>query len=488
MPFWGVTFWQVFALVQHELLLFAGIFFLIGAVDDLAVDITWLWLKLTGRADAAKFDRQEISAAKLSGEVAVFIPAWSEAAVIGDTIRHMLKVWPQSNLRLYVGCYPNDPGTIAAVIAAQPDDPRLRLVINDRPGPTTKADCLNRLYQALREDETRLGRKAHMVVFHDAEDMVDQAGLVMLDRAIGRASHKVAFAQLPVLPLPQKNSRWIGSHYCEEFAESHGKAMVVRGALGAALPAAGVGCAVERHALAGLAAARSEETNGAGLPFEADSLTEDYEMGMGVAAQGGRCRFIRARSPSGDLIATRAYFPARLDHVITQKTRWVHGIALQGWDRLGWTNNYVEGWMRLRDRRGPLSAFVLMVGYVLLALSGLGFAATQLGYGTPIELSAFAKSLLWANLAALCWRVVMRYAFTAREYGRAEGIRAILRMPVANIIAIMSGRRAVMTYARTLMGSAIVWDKTPHFAHPTRQRGPADDTPISVPVLAEKPA
>jgi len=488
MFFWGLTFWQLFALIQHELLLFAGIFFLIGALDDLAVDFTWLWLKLTGRADAAKFDREEISAAKLSGEVAVFIPAWSEASVIGDTIRHMLKVWPQPNLRLYVGCYPNDPATIAAVIAARPDDPRLRLVINHRPGPTTKADCLNRLYQALCEDETRLGRKAHMVVFHDAEDMVDQAGLVMLDRAIGRTANKAAFAQLPVLPLPQKNSRWIGSHYCEEFAEAHGKAMVVRGALGAALPAAGVGCAVERHALDGLAQARSAEANGAGLPFEADSLTEDYEMGMGVAAQGGRCRFVRARSSEGDLIATRAYFPARLDHVVTQKTRWVHGIALQGWDRLGWTNNWVEGWMRLRDRRGPLSAFVLMVGYVLLALSGLGFAASQLGYGTSVELSTFTKFLLWANLAALCWRVVMRFAFTAREYGWVEGIRAVLRMPVANIIAIMSGRRAVMAYCRTLMGSAIVWDKTPHFAHPTRQSDRGDTAALGSPAFAKKPA
>jgi bacteriophage N4 adsorption protein B len=30
--------WQWLALLQHELLLFAGIFFLIGAADDLAVD------------------------------------------------------------------------------------------------------------------------------------------------------------------------------------------------------------------------------------------------------------------------------------------------------------------------------------------------------------------------------------------------------------------------------------------------------------------
>ena len=42
--------WQWIALLQHELLLFAGVFFLIDALDDLAVDAVWLWLKATGWA------------------------------------------------------------------------------------------------------------------------------------------------------------------------------------------------------------------------------------------------------------------------------------------------------------------------------------------------------------------------------------------------------------------------------------------------------
>src|SRR3546814_10397441 len=66
------------------------------------------------------------------------------------------------------------------------------------------------------------------------------------------------------------------------------------------------------------------------------------------------------------LVATRAYFPDRLDHVVRQKTRWVHGIALQGWDRTGWSLRPAEFWMRLRDRRGPLTALVLLAGYSLL--------------------------------------------------------------------------------------------------------------------------
>ena len=35
-----------------------------------------------------------------------------------------------------------------------------------------------------------------------------------------------------------------------------------------------------------------------------------------------------------------------------QKARWLHGIAFQGWERLGWWGRPVDLWMELRDRRG----------------------------------------------------------------------------------------------------------------------------------------
>jgi adsorption protein B len=298
-----------------------------------------------------------------------------------------------------------------------------------------------------------------MVLFHDAEDMVDPVAINLLDGAIGPAQ----FVQLPVLPLPQADSPWLGSHYCEEFAEAHGKAMVVRDALGAALPAAGVGCAASREALGRLAAARSDK-----VPFADESLTEDYELGLGIAAMGGRCQFLRARGEDGELIATRAYFPNQLDHVVRQKTRWVHGIALQGWDRMGWSSRPSEIWMRIRDRRGPLTSFVLLIGYVLIFLSVLGWGATALGYGAHMELSTGVKILLALNFFALSWRALFRFAFTAREFGIAEGGRAILRLPIANIIAIMAGRRALTAYVSNLMGKRLVWDKTPHFSHPVQ--------------------
>jgi adsorption protein B len=203
-----------------------------------------------------------------------------------------------------------------------------------------------------------------------------------------------------------------------------------------------------------------------GRPFSDESLTEDYELGLAIGEAGGVCRFVRARGQDGRLIATRAYFPARLDHVISQKTRWVHGIALQAWDRTGWGSSLIESWMRARDRRGPFAGLVLLVGYLLIVLSALSGIAILAGLVEPQPLPPLLKALLLTNLMAFIWRVAWRFGFTARIYGWREGARAILRIPLANVVAIMAGRRAVLAYLSTLRGSALVWNKTPHVRHP----------------------
>lgn len=452
----GLSLLEWVVLVQRELLLFAAVFFLIGALDEFAVDFAWLWLRLTGRARPAIYDPAQPGRPPLR-PAAVFIPAWREDRVIGATVRHMLRVWPDGGLRIYVGCYRNDPATIEAVAAAACGDDRVRLVINEAEGPTTKADCLNRLYAALQADEARGGARPAAVLLHDAEDMVDPAALSLIDDGLRDAD----LVQLPVLPLPQASSRWVGSHYCEEFAESHSKGLVVRDALGAGIPLAGVGCGIARDALARLVVSR-----GIDAPFAAESLTEDYELGLGIAELGGRTRFVRRRSVDGRLIATRAFFPARLHQAVRQKTRWILGIAFQGWDRLGWHGRPVEIWMRLRDRRGPFAALLLGVALGVFVLAGIGSAADLAGLSATPELPPALEAVLFVNIAALLWRCGFRFAFTAREHGLGEGVRAVLRLPVANFIAMLAGRRALFAYVRSLRGARPEWDKTEHDAHP----------------------
>lgn len=449
------------ALAERELLLFAGVFFILGALDEFGVDLVWFWLKLTGRARTHRINRADMQGQPLSGNAAVLIPAWREAAVIGATVSHALAAWAHPELRLYIGCYPNDPATAEAARRAAGDDPRIRIIVHDLPGPSTKADCLNTVYRALSEEELATGQRFRMIVLHDAEDMVDPAELLVMDRALACAE----FVQIPVRPEPQPISPWVAGHYSDEFTEAHAKGMVVRDALGAALPAAGVGCAFDREILARLAAMRS-----IGVPFSPESLTEDYELGLVIKKLGGRARFLRLRDEHGQLIATRACFPSRLHQAIRQKTRWIHGIAFQGWDRMGWSARPAELWMRLRDRRGPLSAIVLATAYLMLGFSAILWLAELGGLIRPWQRDPVADAMIIFCLGSFIWRAGMRFAFTTREYGPMEGIMAILRIPVGNLITILAARRALLAYLRSLAGKKPGWDKTSHDAHPVLMR------------------
>ena len=449
--------WLVLA--ERELLAFAAFWFCVGLVDELAIDFAWLWLKLTGKARTPRLP-VGYGAEPLSGAAAVLIPAFRESQVIGATIAHMLSAWPQRDLTIYVGCYRNDAATLSAAMAAASADPRVRLVTLAGAGPTTKADCLNRLYRALAIDEARTARRFASIVLHDAEDMVHPCALQAIDAALVLRD----FVQLPVRPEQQPHSRWIAGHYSDEFAESHAKGLVVRGALGGALPAAGVGCGFSRAALGDLAARRAAD--GEAGPFAPECLTEDYELGLVMSNEGRGSAFLRLRDDGGALVATRSYFPNRLDAAVRQKTRWVHGIAFQGWDRMGWSLHPVDIWMALRDRRGPLTALVLASAYVLLALDAVLLVLRGMGKVEVLPLSDALRWMLLASFAGFVWRAASRVLFTTREYGWREGALSVLRIPVANVIAIMAGRRAMAAYFRSLQDGKVVWDKTTHEAHP----------------------
>ena len=109
--------------VMHEAALFAAFGFLLLGLGDLLVDFIWLGLCLIRRRRPAPAH----PAPSRPGRLAVFVPAWDEAAVIGSMLSHAQTAFGDADWLLYVGCYPNDPATIAAVRAAA--GPRVRLVI-----------------------------------------------------------------------------------------------------------------------------------------------------------------------------------------------------------------------------------------------------------------------------------------------------------------------------------------------------------------------
>jgi len=438
--------------LAEELALFAGVGFALFAIDDLIVDLFYgarrLW---RGAAVYSRFPRAfatTLDPPAGPGWMAVFIPAWDESAVIAPMLRETLIRFGPGDYRLFVGHYPNDPATVLAISSVV--DPRIVTVAVPHPGPTTKADCLNALYIALIAEEGRRG-PARAVVLHDAEDVVHASELGLFAALIGRA----AAIQLPVVPLPDPTSPWIAGHYCDEFAESHGKELVVREAVGAAIPLAGVACAIERGALSRLA-----EGHG-GRPFATDSMTEDYEIGLRLGALGLKTMFVRIPATPGDraAIASRSHFPATLDAAVRQKARWIGGIAFAGWDRLGWGVGLGERWMRMRDRRGPLAALLMVSGYGAAILWAQLSLAQALG--APIEASIGPRLmlLLKLNFVLLLWRMLVRALFTTASYGPWQGLLSIPRLFVANLIAILAVRRALALHDPAAPPK---WDKTQH--------------------------
>ena len=436
-------------------MLFAAFGFVIGGIDDVIIDCIWIARSVCRRMTVYRHnDRAHVETLiqpKAPGRIIVFVAAWDESAVIGRMIDHAVRTFDHPDYRIYVGCYPNDPATLQAVKAVK--SPHVRAVVGDVPGPTTKADCLNMLWRALRSDEQVEGFRAKAVALHDAEDIVHSAELRLFDALIER----FALIQLPVLPLPDPQSRWISGHYNDEFAEAHGKTLVVREAIGAAIPAAGVGCAFSRDLLAQLAEARGGE------PFDRDSLTEDYEIGLRLAECDLRAAFVRL--PSGrraTMVGVRAHFPATLEAAVRQKSRWITGIALAGWDRLGWQGGWAESWMRLHDRRALLGAVVLLAGYAALVMTtGLWAAHLIIGTARPVT-TPVLDILLSVSASILVWRLGMRCAFVTYAYGWREGLRAVPRAVIGNVIAIMAARRAVGLYIRMRTDGVVRWDKTAH--------------------------
>ncbi len=430
-----------------ELTLFAAVGFLIGGIDDLLVDLAWSWHRL--RHGSTRRVISSLSHPASLPRLAIFVPAWEEAGVIGAMLSTALARITYANYRIYVGCYPNDPATIAAVAAVAARDPRIRLVICDRPGPTTKADNLNAMWHALRSD----GEPTGAVVLHDAEDVVHRDELTVYAALLG--DH--ALVQIPVLPLIDPKARLISGHYADEFAESHGRQMVLRAAIGAGLPLSGVGCAVDSRVLAALEAAH-------GMPFDDASLTEDYELGLRAGALGYKACFARISDARGQLIAVRAFFPATLDAAVRQKARWMTGIALAGWDRIGWGRPWqiADHWMRMRDRRAPLAVIILAAAYAASLGWGMSLAGHAITGTTVPDPGGALQLVLLVNLALLVWRLGWRMVSTGRAYGWRESLWSVPRAFVGNAIAMLAAVRAVHRYTTMLAGQTPRWDKTVH--------------------------
>lgn len=482
----------IFVFGTQFLLALCGIIFFVSGVDDLLIDISYVMWRLRARFQRRGYpppSSEEHLSALPEQPIAIMIPAWHEAEVIRPMLRNTLAAITYRNYQIFVGTYPNDPATQSEVSAISAEFPNVHLVVCGQPGPTCKADCLNWVFQSICQYELENRMSFSIVLMQDCEDCVHPLCLKLLNDLIPRFD----MVQLPVFPLPEKWNHFTSGHYLDEFAEYHGRDVFIRGLLSGAIPAAGVGCAFSRSALARLVTENNNEL------FNTASLTEDYEFGLRLGSLGMRSIFASQMMPefagksgvwlprdrADRWIAVREYFPSSFHAAVRQKARWVVGIVMQGWQNLGWKGSLAMRYMLFRDRKAALTNEVSLLGYGIVAfVIGLhtyaGLVPDSYRYPPLVERGSWLWDLLLLNVAFLCNRVSWRFYFVWRVYGYKQALLAVPRQIWANVINGFATNRAIYLFTRAaILKRRIAWDKTAHVLPGSISIGPSSTSPAS---------
>jgi adsorption protein B len=441
-----------------------GIF--LNQLDELHVDAQY-FLRGLHRPSVRAVSREDLR--RQSKRIAILIPAWKESEVIEAMLLHNLETldYNKSRYHIFCGTYPNDVATQERVDAVARKAPNVHKVVLPHDGPTSKADCLNHVYQEILAEEQRTGHGFDILLLHDAEDVIHPASL----RLYAHLIPKYEFVQTPVFSLPVPATDLVSGTYVDEFAEHHLRDMLVREAIGGLVPSAGVGTAFARSAL------ETVVGNGGGRgPFNVESLVEDYEVGLKFRLAGRRvhfaCRTLRTPDGKDEYVATREYFPSGLNASIRQRSRWLLGITLQTWAQIGWQGTLPVLYCLWRDRKALVNNALLLCAYFLV-LRALVLATISVLQHRPVhpwELVAghsVLAALCAVNLAAAAWRACMKAYFVGRLNGAAHAAFSTGRVFLTNAISIAATARAVKQYLHhRITGKPLRWLKTTH-AFPT---------------------
>jgi adsorption protein B len=435
-----------------------AIWVLVSGLDDLVLVLACLLGRLPDRRLPYP------SESELNGVrrklIAIFIPLWREHLVIGKMLEHNIAANRYRNYDIFIGVYPNDAPTLAAVDEIRNRFPRVHRALCPHDGPTSKGDCLNWIFQRMLLFEEEHGAYFDVVVIHDAEDLIHPEALPCINYYI----ESYDMVQIPVLPLPTPRE-WTHGFYCDEFAEFQTKDMPARQMLGGFIPSNGVGTGFSRNALERLAAANQNRI------FEPGCLTEDYETGFRIHALDGRQIFVPIHRRNGAFIATREFFPRCFREAVRQRTRWIIGIAIQSWERHGWSGSARQLYWFWRDRKGLLGNLITPLSNVLFlygVATWLWSAARGASWGLAQAVSPAVSWLLVGTLWLPFFHMSVRACCAARIYGWLFALGVPLRTLWGNYINCAATVQALRRYfLARWRGEPLVWLKTDHL-YPSR--------------------
>ena len=190
-----------------------AIWVLLNALDDIVIDVACLVRYIRGRRAPMPADK-DLQAVP-EKRTAIFVPLWKEYSVIQNMVEHNIAAQKYANYDFFIGAYPNDAPTLAAVNELVRRFKTVHLAVCAHPGPTSKADCLNWIYQRMLLHEEQTGARFETVLTHDAEDLVHPEAL----RWINYYAQWYDMVQIPVLALPTPALQLTHGAYCDEFAE-----------------------------------------------------------------------------------------------------------------------------------------------------------------------------------------------------------------------------------------------------------------------------
>jgi adsorption protein B len=441
----------------------AAVYFLLG-IDDIIFDFMF-WLRQIRRSfDRHKYPKLTIEKlrAKPEQRIAIMIPCWHEHQVVERMLEFATTTLEYRRYDIFVGVYPNDEETLAAVRAAASRHSQVKPVVNPLPGPTTKAQNLNAIFAEIERTE---GKDAYeIMVLHDTEDVIHPLSLKMYNFLMPQRQ----MIQLPVLPLERPTFEWTSWTYADEFAENHQKDMIIREAIGSFVPSAGVGCAFSRPALE-IISVTAEDV------FPSQTLTEDYQTGLRLKLRGLSTIFVSQQislrrgqkfQTAASYIATRAYFPDNLDAAVRQKARWVVGICFEAWQATGWVGNFAMRYALYRDRKSVASNVFALFGYAVLicVVPMLIWHAIDSRIVPPhVGNNHYIWVLLDLVLFMTLWRLAQKAYFVASLYGPWQGILATIRPPWGAVINGLATIRAIALFTNAFRDKRkVVWAKTDH--------------------------
>jgi adsorption protein B len=136
-----------------ELLAPLAVWVLASGLDDLVIDLSWIWLRLKSKLWPNHVPRRPATTPTIEPRIAILVPCWQEDNVIEDMVRRNLGRIQYEHYDIWLALYPNDQPSIAAATRAQRLSKKVHWAAGKTPGPTTKADNINQLLDSIFRDE-----------------------------------------------------------------------------------------------------------------------------------------------------------------------------------------------------------------------------------------------------------------------------------------------------------------------------------------------